>query len=384
MNRTLRRNRQFVGTRRRPAFTLIELLVVIGIIVLLMALLLPAVQKVREAANKMLCASNLRQLGIAAHNYHIDFQKLPPGYYGPMRENGGTNVDPATSPERGPWVGCLVALLPYVEQDNLYQQLWKTQLNYPNPMPEVLGPPISLKLRQERFGWWTALGNIQANSGQVRLKIFKCPSDTTDEATVEGVILTTHVANGFVIALHPEGIGNPAYADALGRTNYTGVAGAAGNSDVPNFYGTWEGVMCNRSTLTLGQLAAQDGTSQTLMFGEGLGGNGVGARLHSWSWFGVGAMGTGYGLGSGKVPADDQPPALGVMPPPGQDGAHWYRFSSWHSGGVQFCFGDGSVRTIKFGSTTQPSLSPTSDWAVLQQLAGKRDGMNADTADIMD
>ena len=57
------------------------------------------------------------------------------------------------------------------------------------------------------MAWWLASGNIQPNTGQVRLKIFKCPSDTVDEDTSEGVVLTTHVANGTVTGLHPEDIG---------------------------------------------------------------------------------------------------------------------------------------------------------------------------------
>ncbi len=372
--------------RDRTAFTLIELLVVIAIIALLMALLLPAIQKVREAANKMLCASNLRQIGVAAHNYHNDYNKLPPGYYGPVAANGGTNVSPDAVPERGPWIGCMTVLLPYMEQDNLFKQLNGTQQTYPTlgPVPPT-GTPLSLNLKTEQYGWWTALNNIQPNTGQVRLKALKCPSDSVDDPTTEGLVMTTHVANGFVAGLHPEDMGDPAFADALGRTNYTGVAGAAGNGEITNYYSRWEGIMCNRSTLTLGQLTTQDGTSNTLMFGEGLGGNGVGARVHSWSWMGVGTMGTGYGLGRGNIPCDDDdPPALGDVPPAGQDGAHWFRFSSRHAAGVQFCFGDGSVRTVKFGSTTTPTLSLTSDWAILQQLSGRKDGLNNDASSILD
>jgi hypothetical protein len=336
---------------------------------------------VREAANKMLCASNLRQIGVAAHNYHNDYSKLPPGYYGPYAPNGGTNIAPDANPQRGPWIGCLAVLLPYLEQDNLFKQLNGTQQNYPAGPPVPTISPLSLNLNKENYGWWTSLGNVQPATGQVRLKMFKCPSDSVDEATTEGAVLTTHVANGYIIGLHPENIGDPTYADALGRTNYTGVAGAAGNGEVVNYYTKWEGVMCNRSQLTLGQLTVQDGTSNTLMFGEGLGGNAVGPRVHVWSWFGVGTMGTGYGLGRSNLPnIDDVPPALGATPPADKEGAHWYRFSSMHSAGVQFCFGDGSVRLLKFGNTIQPSLSLTSDWAILQQLAGRRDGYANDAS----
>ncbi len=371
--------------RLRPGFTLIELLVVVAIIALLMALLLPAVQKVREAANKMLCGSNLRQIAIAAHNYHSDYGCLPPGYFGPRRENGGTDIAPDAAPQSGPWIGSLVLLLPYLEQDGLHRQLWRTQLNFPPGAPETLSPPLDPRLQEERHGWWSSLGNVQPETGQVRLKVFKCPSDTVDEDTTEGVIFTVHVANGAILGLHPEDIGDPAYANALGRTSYTGVAGAAGDSDVPNFLTAWEGALTNRSQLTLGQLTVLDGTTNTLLFGEGLGGNGLGQKVHAWSWMGVGTMGTGYGLGRGNVPCDDDaPPALGTAPPPGQDGAHWFRFSSRHTAGVQFAFGDGSVRTVRFGKTTQPSLNAASDWGLLQQLAGCRDGQQLDASSILE
>src|SRR5438105_4227789 len=113
---------------RRLGFTLVELLVVIAIIGVLIGLLLPAVQKVREAAQRTQCANNLKQLVLACHNYHDANNVLPPGFLGvkydtdssaaalsqPPGENNG-NTYPAQ------WFGCLVYLLPFIEQDNIYQ-----------------------------------------------------------------------------------------------------------------------------------------------------------------------------------------------------------------------------------------------------------------------
>src|SRR5438132_11779075 len=100
--------------KRRHGFTLIELLVVIAIIAVLIGLLLPAVQKVREAANRMSCANNLKQLALACHAYDTSHGQLPPGYLGPIVNESDFGAQVANLQH----VGLLAYLLPYVEQEN--------------------------------------------------------------------------------------------------------------------------------------------------------------------------------------------------------------------------------------------------------------------------
>src|SRR5215471_18286987 len=111
---------------KRVGFTLIELLVVIAIIAILIGLLLPAVQKVREAAARMSCSNNIKQISLAVHNFENTFSKVPPiGSWGPTFRNNGyppaTNGGSVTAADgaTGSW---LVHLLPFVEQGNLFNQ----------------------------------------------------------------------------------------------------------------------------------------------------------------------------------------------------------------------------------------------------------------------
>src|SRR5262245_48936127 len=136
----------YLTTSRRRGFTLIEMLVVIGIIAILIGILVPVLQQIRETANRIKCANNLRQLGLAAHHYHDSYDHLPPaiGYYPPATGAFGTYF---------------FHLLPYVEQDNLYRSSLGT-LTFPAPDgPTTVYYP----------------GNNKVFSQSV--PIFLCPSD---------------------------------------------------------------------------------------------------------------------------------------------------------------------------------------------------------------
>src|SRR5437660_1248865 len=158
--------------RRRPAFTLIELLVVIAILAVLIGLLLPAVQKVRESAANSQCKNNLHQIGVACHTYHETQKCLPPGYTATT-----PYVDGATDTSPG-W-GWAAYLLPHLEQDNLYRQL-----NFNQPIQS--SPAI-----------------------QTVLKGFLCPSDTPPQAaftltTATGSTVTSAAPSSYAATVGPD------------------------------------------------------------------------------------------------------------------------------------------------------------------------------------
>jgi prepilin-type N-terminal cleavage/methylation domain-containing protein len=389
-------------TERRSAFTLIELLVVIAIIALLMALLLPAIQKVREAANKMLCASNLRQIAIAAHNYHNDYNKLPPGELGvPWSNQYKTALTIGGGAPQ--FISCLTLLLPYLEADNIYKNLCVS-----GPMTGTLPTGYTTTNATNGGGPDTGLNSVSAfwwNSttnrlwAQTKIKAFLCPSDSlADETPSVGVLISSDAYDSNVYGYYFASAAG--FVNSIGRTNYAGCAGATGRQtpELDDGLGVYEGIMVGRGKITLGQLTVQDGTSNTLMFGEGLFGFGTGPRNFVASWIGYGIQGTWMGLGRGNGDPTRNPD--GALDTFWTIGSNSYNFSSRHAAGVQFAYGDASVRTVRFGNTVMTTsqypqtFTPplfggnpaykTADYGLLWQLSGRRDGLNADSSSLTD
>jgi prepilin-type N-terminal cleavage/methylation domain-containing protein len=276
---------------RRGGFTLIELLVVIAIIAILIALLLPAVQKVRESANRAECQNNLKQIGLGAHHYEGANKRLPPGYLGAMpRDTAGT----------GQSVGVLALLLPYVEQDNVYKQM-------------MAGMPTDYVSTSKVYSSWWSYGPTW-NAAQARINMFLCPSDIAYGNSVGTIAYLIAYNGGATWNLDAAYFGVP---NNVGRTNYVGVAGYFGA-----VYPPYEGPMSNRSFFKLSTIP--DGSSNTLMFGEALGGSRT-PRDFAFAWMGCGSLPTAWGL---------------------SETPQWYTFGSQHTSVVHFCLGDGSVRGV--------------------------------------
>jgi prepilin-type N-terminal cleavage/methylation domain-containing protein/prepilin-type processing-associated H-X9-DG protein len=391
---------RFVGeimfrTKRRSGFTLIELLVVIAIIAVLIGLLLPAIQKVREAANRIACSNNLKQLGLAAHNYDSTFGSLPPGYLG-YKPTIPADADAAIGDFQN--VGVLVYLLPYMELSTIYNQL---KVDLDRNVYTLARPPMSQPDSSPWFNFDPPPKYFDWQLAQAQIKSFMCPSDSVsdDPSPSSGSGIGASMMCGAIQSDDQ----NRAYAvvwyfprDATtglflpkGHSNYAGVAGALGAArevskadaatcpgDFPSTggvnLGQYEGIFTNRSANKLG--AIPDGTSNTLMFGEMLGGfdsTVYSKRTLVMSWFGVGALPTKFGLGQPGLQYGNSLP-----------GANWSTFSSRHPGVVQFCFADGSVRALKFGQTTIRKPKCSNDWYTFNALAGMKDGQVVSADDL--
>jgi prepilin-type N-terminal cleavage/methylation domain-containing protein/prepilin-type processing-associated H-X9-DG protein len=299
----------------RPAFTLIELLVVIAIITILIGLLLPAVQKVREAAARSQCLNNLKQMGLALHNYHDSHRSLPPGYTASGAYVDGTN-------DTTPGWGWATYILPYLEQGNLFNQF-------------NLGQPVQN---------YTGI--------QTMLKLYLCPSDIYPTAPFA-------VTNAFGSTLT---IGAPCSYAVCNGDDASDTADPTGN-----------GVFYRNSQTRLTDIT--DGTSQTILAGD----RDCASSLGIWAGAingGIikrGPYNVNPGISTGPAPCLVLAHCHLINANGDTDGG-LDDFSSKHIGGANILFADGSVHFIRSIPIDNPDGSYTQDSLILQALGTRSNG----------
>jgi len=309
---------------------LIELLVVIAIIAILIGLLLPAVQKVREAAARMKCANNLKQIGVAMHNYESSYGRLPPGGGSPI------TVTPANTPPQAMGsmpVGVLAYLLPYVEQDNIHRLIPQAYFSETNST-------------------WLYTNMIGVNStgamgpGALPVSTYTCPSDVGAVPTTGWIIYSGSFINGTTI--YSAIWSFPPATYTMAPTNYFPNAGPFGQTTA-SAYAPYCGPFFSNSKTKLATIP--DGTSNTIAFGEILGGGRTGPRNYMVSWMATGAWNTYWGL-------------------PDYSAGEWNAYGSKHTSGVNMLMCDGSVRGMKRFTDAPGSAT----WTVFMQMCGMADG----------
>ncbi|EAQ80371.1 general secretion pathway protein G precursor-like protein [Blastopirellula marina DSM 3645] len=347
---------------RRRGFTLVELLVVIAIIGVLIALLLPAVQQAREAARRINCTNNLKQLGLACHNYADTFRTFPSGGL----DYTGSGATIKTAVDNWGW-GALI--LPQIEQNARYDQILVTK----GDMEDV-----------------TALGGAAASTAllamQGEIDAFRCPSDTASvlpscrsiRSPSTGNVPTTCTASASTRVF------SSTNALQASTSNYIAVAGLFDTNVAKN-----NGVMYPQSKT--GFQSMTDGTSNTLLIGERAEYQGVG----TWAGNGdvqtlastAGVASASFTLGTVCVPPNykDQDASATYY------GAIWSGFSSNHPGVSQFTMGDASVKsiaeTINFAIPSaadpvngtgayndSPTIGTATDLGIYQRLGIRNDG----------
>ncbi len=343
--------------RKRVGFTLVELLVVIAIIGILVGLLLPAVQAAREAARRMQCSNNLKQLGLAAHNYADAHKCFPSGFVSSLPDNA------AGAAELTVWTWGAF-MLPFIEQGNLANTLQVNSL----PLSASLATPAGLA------------------AATTPLSGFACPSDSGpalndfgSQYAGSGEVYPTSSAQ--FTTYEKKVTANGTTKIAIAKSNYVGVA-SVGDSFTPvggNFtsYGKPVGVFYWNSNTSFGDIS--DGTSNTAMFGE---------RCYKYGTLMMGAGNavacspalTGYSSRNRAITSALALPYHGIN----QTVISWQHqsrgFSSNHTGGAQFALCDGSVHfisdTIDFRSNSIGGMSSANQGvdSTFERLLSMNDG----------